>query len=81
DQAKTENVKAFWLEVDLEKSKKLSNAILEKKKTELKQKDMDIKLTRACRVCGGTFTGRERSAQIIKSSKIKFYRELERFYR
>ena len=48
DQAQTENVRAFWLEVDLEKSQKLSNAILEKKKTELKQKDMDIKLTRAC---------------------------------
>ncbi|CAG8612729.1 13546_t:CDS:2, partial [Ambispora leptoticha] len=47
DQAQTEKVKAFWLEVDLEKSQKLSNAILEKKKTELKQKDMDIKLTRA----------------------------------
>ncbi|CAG8614276.1 9934_t:CDS:10 [Ambispora gerdemannii] len=52
DQAQTENVKAFWLEVDLEISQKLSNAILEKKKTELKQKDMDIKLTRACPLVG-----------------------------
>ncbi|RIA98090.1 hypothetical protein C1645_731868 [Glomus cerebriforme] len=62
DQAKTENVKAFWLETDLEKvesEQKLSNAILEKKKIELKQKNVDIKLTRAEFVVEHSVAGNE----------------------
>ncbi|CAI2177722.1 13174_t:CDS:10 [Funneliformis geosporum] len=74
DQAKTENVIAFWLEADLEKielDQKISNAILEKKKTELKQKDVDIKLTRAEFVVEHSVAGNE-AHKLLNNQRLNF---------
>ncbi|CAG8572782.1 24457_t:CDS:2 [Cetraspora pellucida] len=48
-QVRSEEVKKFWLDIDLEKAeseRKLAGIILEQKEIELKQKEVDIKLSK-----------------------------------
>ncbi|RHZ60194.1 hypothetical protein Glove_357g41 [Diversispora epigaea] len=74
-QTQTEDIKAFWQKTKAELDRKLSKTILERKKTELMQKEMDIKLSKAEFVLEHSIAGNE-GHRLLNDQKLKYAESL-----
>ncbi|CAG8605335.1 6734_t:CDS:10, partial [Scutellospora calospora] len=77
-QVRSEEVKKFWLDIDLEKAeseRKLAVIILEQKEIELKQKEIDIKLSQAEFVIEHSKAG-NKGHSLLNDQKLKYVENL-----
>ncbi|CAG8736885.1 15728_t:CDS:10, partial [Acaulospora morrowiae] len=79
DQLQTDAVKAFWLNINLEKAeieRQLSETILGQKLIELRQKEVDIELSKAEFVIRHSMTG-NKGHELLNNQKLKYMKNLD----